>query len=47
MREARGLKLGSATLKAPSVAGFPPAAEFKPDEAIPVAPGNSGLLLLT
>jgi hypothetical protein len=44
--KALGLKPGNATLKAPAVNGFQPAAEFKPGEAIPVEPGKGWLLIL-
>ena len=44
--KALGLKPGNATLKAPTVAGFQPAAEFKPGDAIPVEPGKGWLLIL-
>ena len=44
--KALGLKSGSATLKAPAVEGFQPAAEFKPGDAIPVEPGKGWLLIL-
>jgi hypothetical protein len=41
-----GLKSGSATLKAPAIAGFQSAAEFKPGDAIPIEPGKGWLLIL-
>jgi hypothetical protein len=44
--KALGLKPGSATLKAPAVAGFQPAAEFKPGDTIPVERGKGWLLIL-
>ncbi len=44
--KALGLKPGNATLKAPAVAGFQPAAEFKPGDAIPVEPRKGWLLIL-
>lgn len=44
--KALGLEPGSATLKAPAVAGFQSAAEFKPGAAIPVEPGKGWLLIL-
>jgi hypothetical protein len=44
--KALGIKPGKATLKAPAIANFQPAAEFKPGEAIPVEPGNGWLLIL-
>jgi hypothetical protein len=44
--KALGLAPGRATLTAPAVAGFQPAATFAPDEAIPVAPGKGWLLVL-
>jgi Family of unknown function (DUF6067) len=44
--KALGLKPGSATLKAPAVAGFQLATEFKPGDAIPVEPGKGWLLIL-
>lgn len=44
--KALGLKPGNATLKAPTVAGFQPAAEFKPGDVIPVEPGKGWLLIL-
>jgi hypothetical protein len=44
--KALGLKPGNATLKAPAVNGFQPAAEFRPGEAIPVEPGKGWLLIL-
>lgn len=44
--KALGLKPGSVGLLAPAVAGFQPAAKFKPDDAIPVEPGKGWLLIL-
>ncbi|MGY3039006.1 hypothetical protein ACVWWQ_000593 [Rhodanobacter sp. TND4EL1] len=44
--KALGLRPGKVMLKAPAVAGFQPAAEFTPDEAIPIEPGKGWLLIL-
>ena len=44
--KALGLKPGNATLKAPAVAGFQPAAEFRPGDAVSVEPGKGWLLVL-
>ncbi|GLQ98763.1 glycoside hydrolase domain-containing protein [Dyella mobilis] len=44
--KALGLKSGQATLVAPAIAGFQPAATFKPGDAIPVEPGKGWLLVL-
>jgi hypothetical protein len=44
--KALGINPASAKLVAPAVAGFQPAAEFKPNDAIPVEPGKGWLLIL-
>ncbi|MGC1549501.1 MAG: glycoside hydrolase domain-containing protein [Rhodanobacter sp.] len=44
--KALGIKPGTAKLVAPAVEGFQPAAEFKPDDAIPVEPGKGWLLIV-
>ncbi|MBE1160925.1 glycoside hydrolase domain-containing protein [Dyella acidiphila] len=43
---ALGIAPRTATLVAPAVAGFQPAAQFKPDDAIAVEPGKGWLLIL-
>ena len=45
-RKALGLKPDKATVKAPVMAGFQPAAAFKPGDAIPVDPGEGCLQIL-
>jgi hypothetical protein len=42
--KALGLSPGKATLVAPAVEGFQPAAMFKPGDAIPVEPGKGWLI---
>lgn len=44
--KALGIKQRNATLVAPAVDGFQPAAQFKPGDAIPVEPGKGWLLIL-
>ena len=44
--KALGLKSPHATLVAPAVEGFQPAAQFQPGDAIPVEPGKGWLLIL-
>jgi len=44
--KALGMKPHNATLVAPAVEGFQPAAQFKPGDAIPVEPGKGWLLIL-
>jgi len=44
--KALGIKPHNATLVAPAVDGFQPAAQFKPRDAIPVEPGKGWLLIL-
>ncbi|WP_147292873.1 glycoside hydrolase domain-containing protein [Dyella psychrodurans] len=44
--KALGIEPAAATLVAPAIAGFQPAATFKPGDAIPVEPGKGWLLIL-
>lgn len=44
--KALGLGQAKATLVAPALEGFQPAATFKPDEAIPVEPGKGWLIMV-
>jgi hypothetical protein len=44
--KALGLKASGATLTAPAIAGFQPAATFQPGDAIPVQPGRGWLLIV-
>jgi hypothetical protein len=44
--KALGLSAGKATLTAPAVPGFQPAATFRPGDAIPVEPGKGWLLVI-